>query len=91
MCEGPHIEPEDLGLERVGGAGLSGSLAAARSATQRDLIRHTLEQHEFNVAASARSLGVSRVTLYRLMRKLDITHRSGYVDRAEGTDPRQAG
>jgi DNA-binding NtrC family response regulator len=83
MCEGPFIEPEDLGLEHAQDAGIAGSLAAARTATQRDLIRHTLESHEFNVAASARSLGVSRVTLYRLMRKLEIVHRPAYPDREE--------
>jgi DNA-binding NtrC family response regulator len=93
MCEGPYIEPEDLGLERGQAGGLSGSLAAARTTTQRDLIRHTLEQYEFNVAASARSLGVSRVTLYRLMRKLEIAHRSAYGagHRAEGTGPGNGG
>jgi DNA-binding NtrC family response regulator len=97
MCEGPHIEPEDLGLEQAHDAGISGSLAAARTATQRDLIRHTLEQHEFNVAASARSLGVSRVTLYRLMRKLEIARRAAHAGAAErahgagGADSRHAG
>jgi DNA-binding NtrC family response regulator len=83
MCEGPLIEPGDLGLDQVADAGVSGSLAAARSATQRDLIRHTLESHEFNIAASARSLGVSRVTLYRLMRKLEIARRPMYPEREE--------
>ncbi len=87
MCEGPLIESEDLGLEQAHDAGVSGSLAAARSATQRDLIRHTLESHEFNVAASARSLGVSRVTLYRLMRKLEIAHRPAYGEAAERAQP----
>jgi DNA-binding NtrC family response regulator len=93
MCEGPYIEPEDLGLTRGQAGGLSGSLAAARTTTQRDLIRHTLEQYEFNVAASARSLGVSRVTLYRLMRKLEIAHRSAYgaAHRVEGTGPGNGG
>jgi DNA-binding NtrC family response regulator len=97
MCEGPHIEPEDLGLERALDGGIAGSLAAARTATQRDLIRHTLEQQKFNVAASARSLGVSRVTLYRLMHKLEIVRSPAYpaprdgAHRAEGTDSRQSG
>ena len=83
MCEGPYIGPEDLGLERAHDAGISGSLAAARTVTQRDLIRHTLEQHEFNVAASARSLGVSRVTLYRMMHKLEIVRGTAYATRTE--------
>jgi DNA-binding NtrC family response regulator len=92
MCDGAHIEPEDLELEQARDAGGTGSLAAARTATQRDLIRETLERHTFNVAASARSLGVSRVTLYRLMHKLEIVRgvayagRSDRAHRVEGTD-----
>ncbi len=93
MCEGSLIEPSDLGLdEHVDDAKMSGSLAAARTATQRELIRHTLEQHQFNVAASARSLGVSRVTLYRMMHKLEIVRGAAYAGhtetahRTEGSD-----
>jgi DNA-binding NtrC family response regulator len=83
MCEGPLIAPEDLGLEGAHENGVSGSLAAARTATQRDLIRQALEQHQFNIAASARSLGVSRVTLYRLMHKLEIGRRAAHPDPAD--------
>ena len=67
MCSGPLIEPDDLGLGRAPDVGAPGSLVAARTATQRELIRRTLERHGYNIAASARSLGVSRVTLYRMM------------------------
>ncbi|MCU0897829.1 MAG: sigma-54 dependent transcriptional regulator [Burkholderiales bacterium] len=72
MCDGPLVGVDDLGLERVPHANAAGSLAAVRTASQRDLIRQTLEQHRFNIAASARALGVSRVTLYRLMHKFEI-------------------
>jgi DNA-binding NtrC family response regulator len=87
MCEGAAIEPADLGLAPANDAGPCASLAVARATTQRDLIRQTLDQHEFNVAATARALGVSRVTLYRLMNRLEITrgppangHRDGASD-----------
>jgi DNA-binding NtrC family response regulator len=92
MCDGSHIEPEDLELDRPRDPGVVGSLAAARTATQRELIRQTLEQNEFNIAASARSLGVSRVTLYRMMHKLEIVRGVAYAaaatpaHRAEGTE-----
>jgi DNA-binding NtrC family response regulator len=91
MCDGAQIEPEDLGLDRTQELGNSGSLVAVRTASQRDLIRQTLERHRFNIAASARSLGVSRVTLYRLMHKFDIARDAAFItrlgiQRAEGTD-----
>jgi DNA-binding NtrC family response regulator len=92
MCDGSFIEPEDLGLDQLHDAGSPGSLAAVRTASQRDLIRQTLERHRFNIAASARSLGVSRVTLYRLMHKFEIARGAVFPAplghrRAEGTDP----
>jgi DNA-binding NtrC family response regulator len=91
MTDGTYIEPEDLGLDRTHDSGSPGSLIAARTATQRDLIRQTLERYRFNIAASARSLGVSRVTLYRLMHKFDIARDVPFstplgAHRAQGTD-----
>jgi DNA-binding NtrC family response regulator len=72
MCETRHIGPGDLSLDERRQAPFTGSLEGARTATQRDLIVRTLEHHGFNMAATARQLGVSRVTLYRLTRKLEI-------------------
>jgi DNA-binding NtrC family response regulator len=91
MCDGAYIEPEDLGLDPGRDAENPGSLAAVRTATQRDLIRQTLERNRFNIAASARSLGVSRVTLYRLMHKFEIARSAAFpgplgIRRMEGAD-----
>jgi transcriptional regulator of acetoin/glycerol metabolism len=40
--------------------------------TMRDAIVSAMAQHEGNVAAVARSLGLHRTQLYRLMKKLGV-------------------
>jgi DNA-binding NtrC family response regulator len=78
MCEGRLITAHDLGL------GLSGlhestppriSLQSARHSTEKDVILRTLLQNQHNVSAAARQLGVSRVTLYRMIDKFKIDLR----------------
>ena len=73
MCDGRRITPVDLGLAARNGEAGSISLERARHHTERDLIATALQRNQHNVAATARQLGVSRVTLYRLMQKLDIS------------------
>jgi DNA-binding NtrC family response regulator len=73
MCDGRRITPADLGLGARNGEAGSISLERARHHTERDLIATALQRNGHNVAATARQLGVSRVTLYRLMQKLDIS------------------
>jgi DNA-binding NtrC family response regulator len=79
MCEGRLITARDLGLD---GAHLAGpravSLRHARHTTERDLIVAALERNRHNMAATARELGVSRVTLYRRVQKLAIVRLSAF-------------
>jgi DNA-binding NtrC family response regulator len=72
MCEGRLIMPSDLGLSSRGASGTVSSLEQARSMSDRDLILNALERNRHNMAATARQLGISRVTLYRLVNKLAI-------------------
>ena len=72
MCEGRQIEPGDLGLAERRPRRAPISLERARHLTERELILSTLERNRHNMAATARQLGVSRVTLYRLVQKLAI-------------------
>ena len=51
------------------------SLSSARAAASRDVILQVLRREENNISEAARKLGVSRITLYRLMEKLEINHR----------------
>ena len=69
MAEGKFIMPADLGLEAPGGPELQNVLDDARLRAERGAIHSSLQQSGRNVAISARQLGVSRMTLYRLMVK----------------------
>ncbi len=72
LCEGPYIAPNDLELERrTVGRGFV-TLDEARMAADREAIQATLLRTRFNIARAAQELGVSRMTLYRLMEKYDI-------------------
>ena len=74
MAEGRLITPQDLGLagRQVGMGHEILTLAEARTRAERDAILHALACSNKNVSAAARSLGVSRVTLYRLLEKYRI-------------------
>jgi DNA-binding NtrC family response regulator len=72
LSEGPHIIPSDMELERRSlGRGFV-TLDEARMAADREAIQATLLRTRFNIARAAQELGVSRMTLYRLMEKYDI-------------------
>ena len=44
---------------------------------ENELIRQALMNHEGNVSAAARELGISRATLYRKLKQLDNIWRAG--------------
>ncbi len=69
MAEGKLIMPADLGLDAPKTPELQNVLDAARQKAERGAIYSSLQQTGRNVATSARQLGVSRMTLYRLMMK----------------------
>ncbi len=72
LSEGPYVTPDDLELERRSlGRGFV-TLDEARMAADRETIQSTLLRTRFNIARAAQELGVSRMTLYRLMEKYDI-------------------
>ena len=79
MSEGNLITPTDLGLlipkEPSGQNGLQNgeALLDARIRAERDAIHNCLQESGSNVTRAARDLGVSRMTLYRLMEKHGIT------------------
>jgi len=72
MCDGRLITARDLLLGGCTGAKNFVSLASARSGTERNIVESALARNRYNVAATARDLAVSRVTLYRLLRRLAI-------------------
>ncbi len=72
MAEGRFIQPEDLGLDRGGEQAQLMSLEDARAAAERMMIRRALSQSRNQISRAATLLGVSRVTLYRLIEKYNI-------------------
>jgi two-component system NtrC family response regulator len=75
MCEGDRLTPEDLGLpsptDNVGERS-DLDLRSVREAAERQAILAALARTNDNVVKSAEMLGVSRPTLYDLMRRLAI-------------------
>jgi two-component system response regulator HydG len=72
LAEQRLIVPGDLGLapERVQA---SETLAWIRRQAERGAVRSALERGSHNVTLAARELGISRMTLYRLMARHGIT------------------
>jgi transcriptional regulator with PAS, ATPase and Fis domain len=78
IAQSPRLEPDDLPEEmRVSRAAAppppEGSVAAARERAEREMIVTTLARHRGEVTAAARELQVSRTTMWRLMKKHNIT------------------
>ena len=74
MAEGPYIAPEDLDLSLPEGEELPGplSIKAARERLEMDLVVQALTLHSGNLRRVADELGISRPTLYLLLRKYGI-------------------
>ena len=88
MCDGPRVTLAELGLPdpaaaidgvadgaddaRTGRAGNDLDLRAVREVAERQAVLAALARTDSNVAKAAELLGVSRPTLYDLMRRLAI-------------------
>lgn len=74
MCDKELITPADLGLERrTGDRHKAPTLADVREEAERKAILSALRRNRDNVAAASRQLGVSRVTLYKLIDKYSLS------------------
>jgi DNA-binding NtrC family response regulator len=74
MCSGQLVRADDLGIsliDEVQPAQLL-TLTEARAKAEHEVIRRSLNYHANNVQQAARSLGISRVALYRLIKKYDL-------------------
>jgi two-component system, NtrC family, response regulator len=72
MADGKLISAEDLDLEPVDDEPLPINLKAAREQADRRAIRQALARSEGNISATAKLLGVSRPTLYDLMKQYGL-------------------
>ena len=72
MSENRLISPADLGLDIARRHPVTLTLDDARNSFERDLLETRLRANGNKVSQTARQLGVSRVTLYRMINKLNI-------------------
>jgi len=76
MCESSLIQPVDLGLGSSTASEQDSdeptNLDEVRAKAEGEFIRNALERNYNNVTETASQLGVSRVTLYRLMKKYGV-------------------
>lgn len=73
MAEGKLVNAEDLDLSSTAHEDAAVlNLKAAREAADRRVIRHALSRSEGNISSTAKLLGISRPTLYDLLRQYDL-------------------
>jgi len=71
MAEGKYVSAADLDLECKGGDEPL-NLRAIRESADRKAIRHALARADGNISNTAKLLGVSRPTLYDLLKSYDL-------------------
>ena len=76
LAEGELITPEDLGLMHAGAGSSPPCLDTSRANAERSNIVDCLNRTGHNVSKTARELGISRATLYRLLNKHGIDARA---------------
>ena len=74
MADGKLVSAADLDLVEGDAADNPLNLKSAREATDRKVIRHALARSEGNISSTARLLGISRPTLYDLLKHYDLQH-----------------
>ncbi|MFN3944279.1 MAG: PEP-CTERM-box response regulator transcription factor [Allosphingosinicella sp.] len=72
MADGKLITAADLDLESADEDGLPVNLKAAREEADRRAIRQALARTENNISSAARLLGISRPTLYDLLKQYGL-------------------
>lgn len=69
VCEGRKVTREDLGLAPAEDAPAALNLRRARERAELEVVRRALARAQGNISRAARLLGVSRPTLYDLLRQ----------------------
>jgi two-component system NtrC family response regulator len=72
MADGKMVSADDLDLEARTEAALPVNLKSARELADRRAIRQALARTENNISSAAKLLGISRPTLYDLMKQYDL-------------------
>ncbi|MEX1057102.1 MAG: sigma 54-interacting transcriptional regulator, partial [Natronospirillum sp.] len=73
LAEGKVVQVDDLGLQSNGDAMASINLRDVRQAAERQAVMQALSITDNNVSAAARYLGITRPTLYDMMKKYSMS------------------
>ncbi|MFC3097668.1 PEP-CTERM-box response regulator transcription factor [Alteraurantiacibacter palmitatis] len=73
MADGKLVSADDLDMIGSGEDTSVLNLKAAREAADRRVIRHALARSEGNISSTAKLLGISRPTLYDLLKQYDLS------------------
>jgi len=74
MSENRLLTPADMGLEKRRKERVVKTLEEARAEADRETIINILQNTGYNMSSAAENLGISRVSLYRLMNKYNLGH-----------------
>ncbi len=72
MADGTDIEPADMGLQDVIAEAPPGTMKHEVANIQRKAVEKALQDHRFIITRAAKMLGISRPSLYALMKKHNI-------------------
>ena len=75
VSENNLLSLADLGLERRYKERLLQTLVEARAISDQELIQNSLRHTSNNISHTAKTLGISRVSLYRLMNKYNMVNQ----------------
>ncbi len=75
MADSKLVGAQDLDLDGEDGEASDAlNLKSARERSDRKMIRHALARSEGNISSTAKMLGISRPTLYDLLKQYDLQH-----------------
>lgn len=72
LAEGNRVSAEDMGFSESESQSHSLDLRQAREQVEREIIQRALAIHDNNVTHAAEAMGISRPSLYQLVKKLDL-------------------
>jgi DNA-binding NtrC family response regulator len=88
MADGALLYPRDLGLERRSADRSLTTLEDARTSAERRALSAALARTRNNLSQTARELGVSRSTLYRMLEKCGLAREgNGAADESAPSTP----
>jgi two-component system, NtrC family, response regulator len=77
LAEGPSISAAELDLDNSLESRAKLTLKEAKEEVEREVIAKALQENSGNISRTAKSLGISRPTLYELLARYDLSQPAG--------------